>query len=59
MINDLKSLGQSQKKFLVMASYAMMISDEYINQIEVGFTIPFFEEIGISINKFREIIEEI
>ena len=58
MINDLKLLSESQKKFLVVAAFEMIICDGRPNETELTATGKIFEQIGIDKNKFVATIEE-
>jgi uncharacterized tellurite resistance protein B-like protein len=58
MISDLKTISQEQKEFLVVAAWEMVICDGRPNETEMQVTANLFKQIGISEEKFVEIIEK-
>lgn len=58
MINDLKLLSESQKEFLVVAAFEMIICDGRPNETELTITGKIFEQFGIDEDKFIATIEK-
>lgn len=58
LFNDLKSLDQKQKEFLLVTVWDMIICDGRPNETELNFAMNAFEKIGISNVKFDEILRE-
>jgi len=57
MITDLNLLSQTQKEFLVAASYELMICDGRPNQDALKVTLMFFKLIGIDDLKYTSVVE--
>ncbi len=58
IFSDLKTISQNQKEFLVVAAWDMIICDGRPNETELQVVVNLFEQIGISEDKFVEIIEK-
>lgn len=58
IISDLNTITQSQKEFLVVAAWEMIICDGRPNETELEVAANLFEQIGVSEDKFIETIEK-
>lgn len=58
MIDDLNTLPQSKKEFLVSVSYDLLNCGGKPKEEDISFTINLFEKFGIDENKFVQIIEK-
>ena len=57
-IEDLKPLSKSQKEFLVVAAWEMIICDARPNETELQVAINIFGELGISEDEFIGTVEK-
>jgi uncharacterized tellurite resistance protein B-like protein len=58
IIEDLNSISKSQKEFLVVAAWEMIICEGRPNQTELEVARTIFEEIGVSDKQFDATIEK-
>jgi len=56
IIDDLKTISQSQKEFLVIAVYEMLTSSGKTKDIKIYISTRIFAEIGVSEEKFTATI---
>jgi uncharacterized tellurite resistance protein B-like protein len=58
MIKTLSSLSRSQKEWFVTAIYELIYCDGSVSEIENNYAVGISEDIGVSANDLKEIIQK-
>lgn len=58
LFDDLNSLTEKQKDFLVISSFKITVCDGRPNEKEIEFLLHSFHKIGIPENRYKSVIEE-
>lgn len=59
IIRILNTLERTQKEWFITALHGMIHADGKVEDIEIGYALGFAEDIGISQNEYKQIIEKV